>query len=342
MPVSGVQDPDLIAGFYDAAAHPDRWNNAWNAVCHAFEAEDGVLFEQAHPAAVPRILAATNWDVAAPRLMGEFYFAVEGSGSAGRGGFAYRSRAGHLLTTTVSLEGGARAGLGLHRAITGAEFASDDRTALDHVARHVAAALRLEKLLVEERRVSAMRGAALDQFSHGAVIVDAQGSILFANDPALRLAAGGGIVLGADGDGLSCDRADEADRLASLIYRAATRGEAGSTRVTRRGGRPILAATVVPLPGTAGADRRLVLVTVRDLAATSDAAQADLVGLFGLTGAEAGIVPQLLAGDSAALIAQSRGVSVATIRAQAARVLAKTGAANLRALASMIAALGCG
>jgi DNA-binding CsgD family transcriptional regulator len=51
-------------------------------------------------------------------------------------------------------------------------------------------------------------------------------------------------------------------------------------------------------------------------------------------------LPQLLAGDSAALIAQSRGVQVATIRTQAARVLAKTGASNLRALASMVAALG--
>jgi DNA-binding CsgD family transcriptional regulator len=182
----------------------------------------------------------------------------------------------------------------------------------------------------------------LDQYSHGAVIVDAQGAILFANDPALRLAATGGILLGADGDGLSCDRPDEADRLANLIYRAAARGEVGCTRVTRRGGRAILAATVAPLPGAAGANIRPVLVTIRDLAATSDAAQADLMGLFGFTGAEAAIVPQLLAGDSAALIAQSRGVSVATIRAQAARVLAKTGAANLRALASMIAALGCG
>jgi len=339
MPVSRVQDSDLIAGFYDAAAHPERWINAWNAVCHAFEAEDGVLFEQEHPAAAPRILAATNWDVATPGLMGEFCLPVD---APALGGFAYRSRAGHLLTTTVPLEGAGRAGLGLHRAVTGSEFASADRTALDTVARHVAAALRLEKLVVEERQASAMLGAALDQYSHGAVIVDAQGAILFANDPALRLAARGGILLGDRGDGLSCDQPEEADRLASLIYRAAVRGEVGSTRVTRRGGRAILAATVAPLPGAPGARSRPVLVTVRDLAATSDVAQADLMGLFGLTGAEAAIVPQLLAGDSAALIAQSRGVSVATIRAQAARVLAKTRAANLRALASMIAALGCG
>jgi len=343
MPISRAQDPELIAGVYDAAAHPERWNTAWAAVCYAFDAENGLLFEQDDPSAAPRILAATNWEIAAPRLMGEFYRPVGApTPPPGAGGMLYRGLFGHVLTTTIPLEGAALAGLGLQRTTTRAEFAGADRAALDHVARHVAAALRLEKLLTEERHASAMRGAALDRFSHGAVIVASDGAILFANDPALRLAATGGLLLGDAGDGLSCDRPDEADRLAALIHRAATRGEGGSTRITRPGRHAILAATVEPLMSGAGADRRLVLVTVRDLAATSDAAQADLMGLFGLTGAEAAIVPQLLAGDSAALIAQSRGVTVATIRAQAARVLAKTGAANLRALASMIAALGCG
>ncbi|MEJ0048433.1 MAG: hypothetical protein WDN04_21705 [Rhodospirillales bacterium] len=262
---------------------------------------------------------------------------------------SYHSFVGHVLTTTVPLAGAARAGLGLHRAIAGAQFGGEDRMALDGVGRHVAAALRLEKLLTEERQASAMRGAALDQLSHGAVIVDGHGAILFANDAARDLADTGGLLLGALGDGLSCDHHDEAEHLAGLIYRAAVRGEGGSARITHPGRRTILAATIVPLPlclAPAGAlapgtDRRLALVLVRDLAATSDAAQADLMELFGLTGAEAAIVPQLLAGDSASLIAQSRGVAVATIRAQAARVLSKTGAANLRALASMIAALGC-
>src|ERR1700678_2778858 len=57
MPMSFAQDPDLIAGVYAAAAHPDRWNHAWAAVCHAFEAENGVLFEQDDPSAAPRIFA---------------------------------------------------------------------------------------------------------------------------------------------------------------------------------------------------------------------------------------------------------------------------------------------
>jgi DNA-binding CsgD family transcriptional regulator len=341
MPMSVAQDPDLVAGVYAAAAHPDRWNHAWAAVCHAFDAENGVLFEQDNPSAAPRILAATNWEDSAPRLFGEFYRQADAQAGSALAGMSFRDSYGHLLTTTVALEGAARAGLGLHRATTGAEFASSDRAALDGVARHVAAALRLEKLLTEERLASAMRGAALDHYSHGAVIVDSQGAILFANDRALRLAATGGLVLGAAGEGLSCDRPNEADRLATLIYRAAARGEGGTTRITRAGRHAILAATVEPLALATGAGRRLVLVTIHDLGATSDAAQTDLIGLFGLTGAEAAIVPQLLAGDSAALIAQSRGVTVATIRAQAARVLAKTGAANLRALASMIAALGC-
>jgi DNA-binding NarL/FixJ family response regulator len=111
----------------------------------------------------------------------------------------------------------------------------------------------------------------------------------------------------------------------------------------------MLAAIVDPLPLSlaavaqpAGRGQSLVLITLRDLSATSDSAASHLMDLFGLTAAEAGIVPQLLAGDSVSLIAQSRGVAVSTVKAQAAKVLAKTGAANLRALATMIAALGCG
>ncbi|MEJ0048434.1 MAG: hypothetical protein WDN04_21710 [Rhodospirillales bacterium] len=65
MLMSRLQDPELIAGFYHAAANPDGWDNAWAAVCHAFGAENGLLFEQAHPKAAPRIVAATNREFAA-------------------------------------------------------------------------------------------------------------------------------------------------------------------------------------------------------------------------------------------------------------------------------------
>ncbi len=194
---------------------------------------------------------------------------------------------------------------------------------------------------------NAARGAALNQLCHGTVIAAADGAILFANAAAERMAQGGGLVLSQGA--LTCADPRDAARLASLIQSAAAGGPGGCTRISRGPKRLVLAATVSPLPVSLepGVDtdwegQPLALVMLRDLGATSDAGQAHLIELFGLTGAEAAIVPQLLEGDSMTLIAQTRGVSAATVRAQAAKLLEKTGASNLRALASMIAALGCG
>ncbi len=186
----------------------------------------------------------------------------------------------------------------------------------------------------------AARGAVLDQMSHGAVIVGADQRILFANGAARRLAEHGGLTLGGKSGHLSADRPEEAARLACLVADAAS-GGGGSMRLTRNPPHSMLAATVTMLPVvTPGPNERgFVLITLRDLAATADIAPCQLMELFGLTAAEAAIVPQLVEGETAHLIAQSRGVAVATVRAQAARILAKTGATNLRALATMVAAL---
>jgi DNA-binding CsgD family transcriptional regulator len=370
MLMSRVQDPAFIAGFYESAADPACWSPTWAAVCRAFDAPAGLLLHQRDHDSAPRILANTNWSGQTPVLCSGMCRAADAPHDPARTGTHYRSIIGqetvgttgldlddalnglcapfgdsaafHILSANVPLGGTARAGVGLHRPIDAPAFNETDRAALDSVSRHLAAALRLSAQLEAERRTSAVRGAALDGLRHGAVVATADGLIVFANDAAVRMAQDGGLVLGNDGECLTCDRADEAARLAALMRHAAEGGEGGCTRITRDGRRAMLAAVISPLPAddNGAAQRGLALVSVRDLGDASDATETHLMDLFGLTAAEAGILPQLLAGDSAALIAQSRGVQVATIRTQAARVLAKTGAANLRALASMVAALG--
>jgi DNA-binding CsgD family transcriptional regulator len=190
------------------------------------------------------------------------------------------------------------------------------------------------------RATLAARGAVLDQMSHGAVIVGADRRVLFANGAARQLAEHGGFTLGGKAELISADRPEEVARLAALIGDAAA-GGGGSMRLTRDPPRRMLVATVTMLPVMAPGphEQGFVLITLRDLAATADIAPCQLMDLFGLTAAEAAIVPQLVEGETAHLIAQSRGVAVATVRAQAARILAKTGAANLRALATMVTAL---
>jgi len=359
MLISRIQDPELIAGFYEAAADPAAWEPTWAAVCRAFQAPAGLLYHQPDGNTPPRILAATSALGQAPRppaalaafaagdmpvqyrtVLGhevvspQLWDGTEAGSGAGR---TLAAGTYHVLGASVPLDGAARAGIGLHRPIDAPAFDEDDRAALDGVTRHLAAALRLSAALEAERFASATRAAALHGLRHGAVIVGADGAIAFANDSARALARDGGLVLGAIGDVLRCDRAAEADRLSTLIRAAAEDGSFGCTRITRGARQSLLAAVVTPLEPTPSCRR--ALVSVRDLGDACDAAQTHLAALFGLTGAESAILPQLLAGDSATLIAQSRGVRVATIRTQVARVLTKTGAANLRALASMMAAL---
>jgi DNA-binding CsgD family transcriptional regulator len=322
-----AQDPDLIARFYEAAAQPGRWEAALTALCEAFEADTGVLFHQPHGDTTPHLLAA-NPRATQAKSIGADYFKEQ----------AAREEGYHRLRASVELDGGARAGMGLNRPVGAVAFDDGERAALDRVARHLAAALRLESRLAVERLNSAARGAALDQLRHGALIVTARSEVLFANFAAESMADGGGLCIGGLGGIVGCTDHKEDAALTALIRAAALGQAGGTTRISRAAGLPILAATVTPLPLAlaAGHARALALVTIRDLGVASDAGQADWMALFGLTAAEAAILPQIAAGDSMALIAQSRGVNTATVRAQVTRVLEKTGAPNMRALATMI------
>jgi len=203
------------------------------------------------------------------------------------------------------------------------------------------AAWRMERSLAETRASLAAHGAVLDQIGQGAVIVRADGSVLFANGPARRLADAGGFRIVADTLRISADDPEEAARLLQLVAQVVAGRPGGSLRITRQFPRGNIAVNVSALAvvNTDLPDAGMALVTLRDLTATIDVAPAQLMALFGLTPAEAAIVPQLVEGETAHVIARGRGVTVATVRSQIARVLAKTSAANLRALASMVAAL---
>lgn len=370
MLISRVQDPALIAGFYDAAADATCWPSTWAAVCRSFGAQSGVLFHQHNHNTPPRILASANWVKRGQQFCAGLSREMNTPSRMIDGAIRYRSFMGqenvgimmmnddgtcetlctpfagggafHVLGATLPLGGTARAEIGLHRPIEAPAFGETDRAALDSVSEHLASALRLSTQLENERVTSSVRGAALDGLRHGAVVARADGTVVFANDAAVRMAGTGGLMLEEDGGRVTCEQTDEATRLAYLVRDAAEGGVGGCARITRGGRRAILAAVVSPLAASGDPDGvpTLALVSVRDLGDTSDATETLLMELFGLTAAESGILPQLMAGDSAALIAQSRGVAVATIRTQAARVLGKTGATNLRALASMVAALG--
>lgn len=356
-------DSDVVTAFIEAAADPNRWPDAWAALCITFEADCGVIYRQTRvPDGVSRVVV--DWPplplrvfddgcihldpFAPPGKLADHFGALLGrqtqvqrefADPAQYPAFARRAiaQAHHVLCAPMEIEGFAIAGVALHRGEEAEPFTARDERLLPLLARHLAAALRLERVLAESRIAQAARDSALDQLSHGAVLADGAGRVLFANRTAWSMAARGGIDISSAAGIRPTDPAQAA--AFSKLLRQAARGRAGgSLRLLRERGAPI-AASVEPLAGDMTLHGGTALVSLRDLAPSLDVSAPQLMALFELTPAEVSIVPQLLAGESAQLIAKSRGVKVTTVRDQAARILAKTGAPNLRALATMIAAL---
>lgn len=351
-------DGDLVGGFYEAAATPALWPDAWNRLLAAFGADSALVWRQAGLSDAP-LYVVTDWPpvamrafadgqahldpIALPGALAQRFGALLGrrvpcgrAFGAGETYAAFARRyvggAWHVATAGFVFEDFATCGIGLHRPREAAAFTAAEQAALDRLARHLGAALRLERTLIEGRIAQSARDTALDQVAQGMVIADGDGRVLFANRAARALADGGLIR----GGGLAAG-----DRVAALV-RAAAQGKPGGIVRLPAGSTssPGLAASVTPVGARLGLEGAgLVLINLRALAPAPDVSAEQLIALFDLTPAEASIVPQLLAGDTALAIAQSRGVKPATVRDQSARILAKTGAANLRALATMVASL---
>jgi GAF domain-containing protein len=210
--LSPAQNPDVIAGFYEAASHADGWGGAWSALCTAFSADTGLLYRQSRPASRPQILAVRNWPEASHNVAIDRYLQADPDPShAGTTEAPY-----HVLSSTVLLDGTAMIGLGLHRKPEAPRFTEEDRAALDGVGRHVAVALRLEALLAAERQASAIRGSALDLAPYGVLIANGRGEILFANRAAEEIAAAGGISLGHGRSCIGHMNPHEAEKLEAL------------------------------------------------------------------------------------------------------------------------------
>ncbi|WP_237214080.1 helix-turn-helix transcriptional regulator [Falsiroseomonas oryziterrae] len=197
--------------------------------------------------------------------------------------------------------------------------------------------------------------AALDAITHGVLVVDAALRVVVANAAAETMAsAGHGFRLRPHDAriGSACvilpSLRRDAAALAALVGAVALAGQPGGAILLHHAdGAPAVAALVSPLPerppasGACGGGRvpGRALILLHDLA-LSAAPRAELLrGLFGLTAKEAEVARMLAGGATKAAVAEARGLRETTVRTQVRAVLAKTGAANLRDLARMLAGL---
>lgn len=275
--------------------------------------------------------------------------------------YARRRGTGHSIGGQIDARGELL--IGIFRSDAGEPFSDVELGNVELLLPHLRRGLQLRKTLSGERPTSLSAGlAALDAIPISVILVDGSMRVVFANTAANRMTSdrfsGLRIIRASgstrsDGSVLVAGHRDDASALASLVAATAARGPGGALRLRAPdvdGTRPpIVAVLVTPAPARLasvnptsaeeGLARGLVLVIVRDLAMLTAPPPRLLSELFNLSRGEAAVAAAILGGATAESVAESRQVSLNTVRRQIQDVLRKTEAANLRDLERMAASL---
>jgi DNA-binding CsgD family transcriptional regulator len=235
------------------------------------------------------------------------------------------------LRLTISVDSkGVCHGLNLLRSKAGGPFTDAEIEVARALMPHLRHAVALRQRLNHVDMLASAALAALDAQRHAILVLDQDAQVLHTNAAA--------DVLLREGDGLSCtlgklQAATPAATgwLQAALAKAAGAGgltvRAATSRLPRRSGRRPLAALVMPFSAEAHwslcrQPRILLCITDPDTALVPSGRQ--MAELFGLTGAEAALAVDLLAGEDVREIAERRGRSIATVRSQLANLMAKT------------------
>ncbi len=363
----------LIGLFYDAAAAPELWPLALEALGDALggcalvmsilPAGEGVRF-----AATARIdpdygamieqrfaTAASNPLIAAmPRLPCATPVAREAivPDPAYLGGALYNEvfrpqRLAHAAAACLLRTAEITAPLGIIRRVGSERPNRRDLELLRRLLPHMQRAVQLQLRLAALGARGDAAEEALDHAPFGVILVDAGGRVLFLNAPAEAVVAAADGLTVSNG-ALSAATAGETRALARLVADAAATGAGagtsagGAMALSRPSSSSPLAVLVAPLRGQlpVPAERRPAAVVF--LAAPERCAPVAgrrLVELFGLSPAEAQLAVALLAGKRLRQIAAERSVQLPTVRNQLRAVLAKTGTARQADLVRLLATL---
>ena len=172
-----------------------------------------------------------------------------------------------------------------------------------------------------------LRAALLNEIELGLIVCDGRGRMRFANAAAKQELAGEGL-LRVLGDSLRCTQARDAS-LETALRKATTKGLRQLLTLRHDGDQLML--SVVPLTLDDMVDP-LVLVVLGRRGPCSALGLEMLSSFYGLTLAERRVLADLVGETSPKHIAQSRGVSVATVRTHIASIRIKFGVRNIESL----------
>lgn len=354
--------------FYEAAAVPELWPNALQAVADACGATGAVIFPvHAGPAApipspgieeVVNDLVVEGWGASNPRMRRGLELTLAGMrglitdtdmftpeelardrlyneflvprGFASTAGMVL-TRFGSDLVFPIALERRAEAG----------PFFGDEIAKMNRLIGRLrpAAILALNAGLASARRVA----DSLSGAGRYILLLGGSGKVIHV-PPGIERQIGDALTL--HGGLVRCWHHQSDRRLAGAIQRAVAPSPAidRATRpvaLPRQGRRPLM-AHVVPLVG-AGQEvfmlaRAVLIITDPDIGSPIDTA-GEALAVMGLTRAEVRLAQRIGAGEDLKIIAEAEGVALETIRARLKAVFLKTGTHRQAELAVLIASL---
>ena len=346
----------LIGSLYDAVDQPDHWTEALDDIGDALggaalvsslhrpggmafgvsnrldpEADQVLRSQYASPetnplmAAMPRLPVLTP--VARENLMDDASYLRSG-----------------LFNDVFRTQGYVHAGLSClareNRVIipcgvlrrTNREFDTECFELYNAILPHLRRALELTVRFADQRAACHHIEAIANAGDDGYIVTDASARVLYSNATAERILS--------SRDGLCCrkgvlcaSRPAETSKLRELIAAAALRFDylGGDMRVARAEGATPWAMLVLPdsepFSGFAGnrCGSALAMVRVVDLERRTNAPEARMTALFGLSGAEAAIAVGLMEGGCPEEIAERRNLRITTVRTHIRSIYLKTG-----------------
>jgi DNA-binding CsgD family transcriptional regulator len=221
-------------------------------------------------------------------------------------------------------------------------FSTDELDLARRLQPHLIRAYELtEKLSIAGLMTDGM-AAALDQTPFGVFLLDDTGRLQRANRAAERLLSSLGGVCLLHGR-LTASQPEAARKLNALIATAASPDRSlragGSMTLRVASDRAPLSVTVAPIRSErlpVFDHRPSVVVCINDPEAEQAISAQQVIGLYGLTAAEARVAAGLMSGVSSRDIAATHGVSIHTVRHQLQSMLEKTGASRQSELVAML------
>lgn len=232
-----------------------------------------------------------------------------------------------VMGVNLGVEGTRATALGVWRRARLGAFGADARQRLALIAPHLRRALKISARLAQTQLMAADAEAAINQLTHGVVVLDHAGRSVFLN----RLAED--LIAARDGIGmldgvLVAARSEATCALRAAIRRAATSKCGSSLPLERPSGKRPLMLLIAPLNvETAWFELHpsRVLVLITDPVRGGTAPKQRLVEAYRLTPTEATLVMGLLSGHELKRIADDMRISYETARTHFRHVLIKTG-----------------